>query len=50
MAITKRFDLALINGKIITVNSTADIVQAVAVTDGRITGVGSTAGIRRVIN
>ncbi len=48
MAIAKRVDLALVNGKIITVNPKSEIAQAVAVKDGKIAGVGSTASIKRI--
>jgi predicted amidohydrolase YtcJ len=47
MTVTKRVDLALINGKIITMNPNCPIVQAVAVKDGKIIGTGSNAGIKR---
>ncbi len=50
MAVTKRFDLALVNGKVITMNPKSDIVQAVAVKDGKIAGVGSNAGIKRALS
>jgi predicted amidohydrolase YtcJ len=35
-------DLALVNGKIITLNARDEIAQAVAVRDGKIMSVGST--------
>ncbi|MFH1639351.1 MAG: amidohydrolase [Chloroflexota bacterium] len=48
MNATSRADLTLINGKIITMNAGAEIVPAVAVKDGKIIAVGTTAGIRRI--
>lgn len=50
MAVAKRVDMALINGKIITMNPKSEIVQAVAVKDGKIAGVGSMAGIKRIVS
>ncbi len=41
-------DLAFINGKVITVNETDEIVEAVAVKDGRILRVGSNEHVREV--
>jgi predicted amidohydrolase YtcJ len=50
MATGKRVDLALINGKIITIDARSSIVPAVAVKDGKIVGTGTTAGIKRILS
>lgn len=50
MSVVRRVDLALVNGKIITMNPKSEIVQAVAVKDGKIVGVGTTAGIERILS
>ena len=39
-------DLVLVNGKVITVNATDQVAQAVAVTGGRIVAVGATADVK----
>lgn len=50
MAVSKRVDLALVNGKIITMNSKGEIVQAVAVKDGKIIATGKTDDIRNILD
>jgi predicted amidohydrolase YtcJ len=42
-------DLVLVNGKILTVDDRFTVAEAVAVRDGRVLAVGSTADIRRLI-
>jgi predicted amidohydrolase YtcJ len=43
----QKADLIIFNGKVYTVNSKFDMAEAIAVKDGKIIGVGSTADIRR---
>ena len=43
-------DIALVNGKIITVDATDSVVEAVAVKDGRIIAVGSSADIEVLVD
>jgi predicted amidohydrolase YtcJ len=40
-------DLVVLNGKVVTVDARASVAQAVAIRDGRIVAVGSTASVRR---
>ncbi len=48
MGITDGIDLALVNGKIVTVNERNELAEAVAVKDGKIVGVGTTNEIKEL--
>lgn len=50
MVVTNRVDLALINGKIVTVNKNNDLTEAVAVKGSKIVGVGTTSEIKELVN
>jgi predicted amidohydrolase YtcJ len=49
MATMERVDLALLNGKIVTVNERDELAEAVAVRDGKIVGVGRTNEIKELV-
>ncbi|GAJ06904.1 unnamed protein product [marine sediment metagenome] len=48
MGATRMIDLALINGKVITVNAKNELAEAVAVRDGKIIAVGKTDEVREM--
>jgi len=48
MGITDGIDLALVNGKIVTVNKRNELAEAVAVKDSKIVGVGTTNEIKEL--
>jgi predicted amidohydrolase YtcJ len=50
MTFPRRIDLALVNGKILTMNPKLEIVQAVAVKSGKVAAVGTSDEIREILD